>query len=475
MAMATAAGAERYRTGRVVGLASSAALGGFLFGYDSAVINGATSAIKSTFGLGDFAIGFVVSIALIGSAIGAWFAGGLAERYGRRPVMVIAAVLFFAASIGQALPVGIVDLCIWRFIGGAGIGVASVMAPMYIAEIAPAALRGRMSSLQQLAIVIGIFATGLVNELILTSAGGVSTNTFWLGLAAWQWMFLLMVIPAVVYAFLALRLPESPRFLIGVGKTEKATAVLASIYIDDVVPLVNSIANSLKGDHKPRFSDLRGKRLGLMPIVWIGILLSVFQQFVGINAVFYYSNTIWQAVGFSEGQAFQTSLITTAVNVVFTVVAIALVDRVGRKPLLIVGSMGMIVTLGVLTYVFGTAPVVVGNPVLSDGPDIAAMVAFNLYVAFFAATWGPVVWVLISEIFPNRIRAAALALATAAQWIANFIVSTTFPGLASVSLGLAYGIFTAFAILSLLFVITKVKETKGMQLEDIGSLEPVKA
>jgi len=475
MAMATVAGAERYRTGRVIGLASSAALGGFLFGYDSAVINGATSAIKSTFGLGDFAIGFVVSIALIGSAIGAWFAGGLAERYGRRPVMVIAAVLFFAASIGQAFPVGIVDLCVWRFIGGAGIGVASVMAPMYIAEIAPAALRGRMASLQQLAIVIGIFATGLVNELILTAAGGVSTNTFWLGLGAWQWMFLLMVIPAVIYALLALRLPESPRFLIGVGKTEKATAVLASIYIDDVVPLVNSIANSLKGDHKPRFSDLRGKRLGLMPIVWIGILLCAFQQFVGINAVFYYSNTIWQAVGFSEGQAFQTSLITTAVNVVFTVVAIALVDRVGRKPLLIVGSIGMIVTLGVLTYVFGTAPIVDGNPVLSDGPDIAAMVAFNLYVAFFAATWGPVVWVLISEIFPNRIRAAALALATAAQWIANFIVSTTFPGLASVSLGLAYGIFTVFAILSLLFVIAKVKETKGMQLEDIGNLETARA
>ena len=227
MAMSMATGSERYRTGRVVGLASSAALGGFLFGYDSAVINGASSAIKSTFGLGDFAIGFVVSIALIGSAIGAWFAGGLAERYGRRPVMVIAAVLFFAASIGQALPVGIVDLCIWRFIGGAGIGVASVMAPMYIAEIAPAALRGRMASLQQLAIVIGIFATGLVNELILTAAGGVSTNSFWLGLAAWQWMFLLMVIPAVVYAVLALRHPESPRFLIGVGKTEKATAVLA--------------------------------------------------------------------------------------------------------------------------------------------------------------------------------------------------------------------------------------------------------
>lgn len=461
---------EHYRTGRVVGLASAAALGGFLFGYDSAVINGAKDAIQTTFGLGNFAIGFVVSIALIGSAVGAWFAGGFAERYGRRPVMVIAAILFFAASIGQAFPFGIVDLCIWRFIGGAGIGVASVMAPMYIAEIAPAALRGRMASLQQFAIVIGIFATGLVNWLVLNAAGGASTNTWLLGLEAWQWMFLLMVIPAVVYALLALRLPESPRFLIGAGKTEQATNVLKSIYTDDVSPLVANIANSLKGDHKPRLSDLKGRSLGLMPIVWIGILLSVFQQFVGINAVFYYSNTIWQAVGFSESQAFETSLITTVVNVVFTIVAIALVDRVGRKPLLIVGSIGMIVTLAVLTFVFGTAPVVDGSPVLSDGPDIAALIAFNLYVAFFAATWGPVVWVLISEIFPNRIRAAALALATAAQWVANFIVSTTFPGLAGISLGLAYGIFTAFAVLSLLFVIAKVKETKGVQLEDMDRI-----
>ena len=455
--------------------AITAALGGLLFGFDTAVIAGVTQDLTRVFQLTPELLGVTVASALWGTVLGSVFGGIPGDRWGRRTALKLLGVLYVISALGSGFAWDWPSLLIFRVIGGLAIGGSSVIGPMYIAEIAPAALRGRMASLQQLAIVIGIFATGLINELILTAAGGVSTNTFWLGLAAWQWMFLLMVIPAVVYAVLALRLPESPRFLIGVGKTEKATAVLASIYIDDVVPLVTSITNSLKGDHKPRFSDLRGKRLGLMPIVWIGILLSVFQQFVGINAVFYYSNTIWQAVGFSEGQAFQTSLITTAVNVVFTVVAIALVDRVGRKPLLIVGSIGMIVTLGVLTFVFGTAPVVDGNPVLSDGPDIAAMVAFNLYVAFFAATWGPVVWVLISEIFPNRIRAAALALATAAQWIANFIVSTTFPGLASVSLGLAYGIFTAFAILSLLFVIAKVKETKGMQLEDIGSLETVKA
>lgn len=463
---------DDYRVGRVVGLAGTAALGGFLFGYDSAVINGAASAIQSTFGLSPLELGFVVSIALIGSAVGAWFAGSLAERFGRRRVMLIAAALFMASAIGQAFPFAAADLTVWRFIGGAGIGVASVMAPMYIAEIAPAKLRGRMGSMQQLAIVVGIFATGLVNWLILGAAGGDSTNDWLFGIAAWQWMFLSMVIPALIYGLLVLRIPESPRYLVAIGEETKAAEVLRTIYRNDVAPMVHQIAESLKGDHKPRLSDLRGRAFGLMPIVWIGIGLSAFQQFVGINAVFYYSNTIWEAVGFSESQAFETSLITTVVNIAFTLVAIALIDRVGRKPLLLVGSTGMVVMLGILTWVFGTAPVNSdGQPVLGDGVDIIALLAFNLYVAFFAATWGPVVWVLLGEMFPNRIRAAALALAAAAQWVANFVVSTAFPPLSSISLGLAYGIFTGFAILSIPFVAKFLRETKGVSLEQMGTLE----
>lgn len=461
-----------YRTGRVVGLATTAALGGFLFGYDSAVINGAKGAIQNTFALGDFAIGLVVSIALIGSAIGAWFAGRLADRFGRQPVMLMAAALFMAAAIGQAFPVSVYDLVFWRFIGGAGIGVASVMAPMYISEIAPASMRGRMSSLQQFAIVIGIFATGLANYLILNAAGGSAQNDWLFGLPAWQWMFLSMVIPALIYGLLALRLPESPRYLVQRGKDEEARAVLRQIYTVNPDARVDDIRNSMAGDPKSSFADLRGNRFGLMPLVWIGIILSALQQFVGINAVFYYSNTIWESVGFTEDQAFQTSLITTGVNVAFTVVAIALVDRVGRKPLLLVGSVGMVITLAILTYVFGTAPIGAdGNPVLTDGPDVVAMFSFNIYVAFFAATWGPVVWVLLGEMFPNRMRAAALALAVAAQWTANFIVSTAFPPIAGKSLGIAYGIFTIFALLSIPFVMRKIKETKGIELEDMDDLE----
>ena len=476
MATASQTAGKDYRTGRVVGLASTAALGGFLFGYDSAVINGAATALKDIFGLSGFGIGFVVSIALIGSAIGAWFTGSLADRFGRKKVMLVAAALFLVAAIGQAFPVGVYDLCFWRFLGGFGIGVASVMAPMYIAEIAPAQIRGRMGSLQQFAIVIGIFATGLINFLVLNAAGGNARNEWLLGLEAWQWMFLSMLVPAIVFGLLVLRIPESPRYLVSIGKTAEAGQVLSTIYTVDVTPMVNDIQASLQGDHKPRMSDLRGKSFGLLPIVWIGILLSAFQQFVGINAVFYYSNTIWEAVGFTEAQAFETSLITTGVNVAFTIVAIALVDRVGRKPLLLVGSAGMVVTLATLTYIFGTAPIGSdGQPVLTDGPDVIAMIAFNAYVAFFAATWGPVVWVLLGEMFPNRIRAAALAVAASAQWAANFIVSTTFPGLAGISLGLAYGIFTAFAILSIPFVARYIKETKGVPLEDMGQLEGARA
>lgn len=461
-----------YRTGRVIGLASTAALGGFLFGFDSAVINGAASGIKATFALSSFALGLVVSIALIGSAIGAWFAGYLAERFGRRRVMLVAAALFLLSAFGQAFPLGVYDLCLWRLIGGAGIGVASVMAPMYIAEIAPAQLRGRMGSLQQFAIVIGIFSTGLTNYLILGAAGSDSLNEWLFGIPAWRWMFLTMVIPALVYGYFAWRLPESPRYLVEIGKYDEAATVLSQIYTDDVTARVEDIRVSMQGEHKPRMSDLRGKRFGLMPLVWIGIILSSLQQFVGINAVFYYSNTIWEAVGFSEGQAFQTSLITTGVNVAFTLVAIALVDKVGRKPLLLVGSFGMVAMLGTLTFVFGTAPIGSnGQPVLTDGPDIVALLAFNIYVAFFAATWGPVVWVLLGEMFPNRIRAAALAVAAAAQWVANFLVSTAFPPLADISLGLAYSVFTIFAILSIWFVIRHIHETKGVELEDMAELE----
>ncbi len=474
---------ESIHVRRVVALAIIAALGGFLFGYDSSVINGANKAVFANFNITEgFVQGFVVSIALLGSALGAFIGGRFAQKYGRKRVMLVAAALFLVAGIGTGLPIGIYDFMFWRVVGGFAIGLAAVVSPMYIAEIAPAKYRGRLISLFQFAIVIGIFATQLVNQVIVTIAGGSASNEIG-PLEAWQWMFILMVIPAAIYGLLAAGLPESPRYLVGIGRFDQAKKVLESIFVGDVEPKIKSIRDSIDSEAKPTFSDLRSKKHLILPVVWLGLGLAVFQQLVGINAVFYYSNLIWSSVGFPESEAFTTSTIISLVNVVFTVVAILLIDRVGRKPLLLVGSCGMALTLGTLAVLFATAPKIVagpgvaastvGHPILSDTGGIIAVLALNTFVAFFAATWGPIVWVLLGEMFPNSIRAAALSVTVMANWLANFVVSEMFPGLANASLGLAYGLFTLFAVLSIFYVWKFVKETKGAELEAMDGLENV--
>ncbi|GGT86011.1 sugar porter family MFS transporter [Actinomadura citrea] len=452
-------------------LAGAAALGGFLFGYDSSVINGTVDALKEEFGLGGFAVGFVVSAALLGCAAGAWFAGPLSDRIGRVRVMLIAAGLFVISSLGSALAFSAVDLTAWRLVGGLAIGAASVIAPAYIAEIAPAELRGRLGSLQQMAIVLGIFAALVVDYVIARVSDGGATGTFPWGGGAWRWMFASAVVPAVMYGVIATTIPESPRYLVKKHETARARQVLRRVMgRGDVDVKITEIGRSIAVDRPVRLGDLRGDRLGLMPIVWAGILLSVFQQFVGINVIFYYSSSLWQAVGFSENDAMLTSVINSIVNVAFTLVAIALVDRIGRRPLLLAGAAGMAVALGTLTVCFATAPVVDGKPDLGGVAGPVALVAANVFVASFAATWGPVVWVMLGEMFNNFIRASALAVAAAAQWLANWVITTTFPGISGFSLGLAYGLYTLFSILAFLFVLRAVPETKGRELEDMDGL-----
>jgi sugar porter (SP) family MFS transporter len=451
-----------------------AALGGFLFGFDSSVINGGVNAIRDEFDIGSALIGFVVSIALLGSAVGAWFAGPLADRYGRIRVMLVAAAVFLVSAIGAGLPFAVWDLMFWRLVGGFAIGAASVIAPTYIAEVAPARLRGRLGSLQQLAIVFGIFVALLSDYALATAAGGSASDELWWGLEAWQWMFLVGVIPAAAYGLLALTIPESPRWLIARGRNDEARTILAEIDDGEVTvdERLRQIQSSVDTEVQPKLSDLRGPRFGLLPVVWVGILLSVFQQFVGINVIFYYSSTLWQAVGFTENDALLTGVLNSTVNIVATFIAIALIDRVGRKPLLLVGSAGMFVSLGTLTFVFATATTnSAGDPVITGATSTIALIAANAFVFFFAFSWGPVVWVLLGEMFPNRIRAAALSVAAAAQWMANFIISSSFPWLASRSLGIAYGIYTTFALLSFFFVMSKIKETKGRTLEDLSSAQ----
>jgi sugar porter (SP) family MFS transporter len=452
---------------KVVLVTGTAALGGFLFGYDTAVINGAVKAVGEHFQANPFILGLAVAIALIGAAIGAWFAGGLADRHGRVRVMVIAAVLFLISAFGSGFAFTIYDLALWRLIGGMGVGAASVIAPAYIAEISPARLRGRLGSLQQMAIVTGIFASLLVDYALVTSSGGAA-EPFWGGVQTWRWMFFSLAIPAVLYGGLALTIPESPRYLVALGELTRASEVLRKFVGGDVDHRISEIRQSLEGkQEKANFSVLRkANGRGLQPIVWVGILLSVFQQFTGINVIFYYSSVLWQAVGFTEKDATLTSVITSITNIVTTLIAIALVDKVGRKPLLLVGAAGQGICLLIMAVIFGAAPVVGGVPQLG-GAGIVAVLAANLYVVFFGCSWGPVVWVMLGEMFSNKIRAIALAIAASAQWIANFIITVTFPSLSALSLGVAYGVYTLFAFLAVAFVIKFVRETKGMELEEM--------
>jgi SP family sugar:H+ symporter-like MFS transporter len=454
---------------RVILIASVAAMGGLLFGYDSAVINGANSAIQSHFNISNSTLGFAVASALLGAAAGAMTAGRIADRIGRLRVMQIAAVLFLISAIGTAFAPSIEVLVVGRIVGGLGVGVASVIAPAYIAETSPARIRGRLGSLQQLAIVLGIFLSFLINWALQAAAGGASNDLA--GFPAWRWMFIVMAAPAVIYGGLALTIPESPRYLIASHRIPEARKVLTLLFGEKNLDLtITRIQDSLKSDTKPSWRDLKGPNGKVYSIIWVGLLLSIFQQFVGINVIFYYSNILWEAVGFKESQSNEISVFTSIVNVVVTVVAIMLVDKVGRKPLLLVGSAGMFITLGAMAVCFGSATKdAAGNPVLHGVWGPIALVAANLFVVFFGVSWGPVVWVLLGEMFPNRIRAAALSLAAAGQWVANWVVTVSFPSLKSFNLSFAYGLYTLFALLSLLFVMRFVRETKGMALEDMDA------
>ncbi|MFJ6570877.1 sugar porter family MFS transporter [Streptomyces sp. NPDC091292] len=452
--------------GHVIFIAAAAAMGGFLFGYDSSVINGAVEAIRSRYNIGSAALAQVIAIALIGCAIGAATAGRIADRIGRIRCMQIAAVLFTISAVGSALPFALWDLAFWRIVGGFAIGMASVIGPAYIAEVSPPAYRGRLGSFQQAAIVIGIAVSQLVNYAILQAAGGNQRGKI-IGLEAWQVMLGVMVIPAVLYGLLSLAIPESPRYLISAGKYDKARTVLADVEGDkiDMDARVAEIETAMRREHKSTFKDLKGSRFYFLPIVWVGIGLSAFQQLVGINVAFYYSSTLWQSVGVDPTTSFFYSFTTSIINIIGTVVAMIFVDRIGRRPLALIGSTGMAIGLALEAWAFSYS--------LVDGklPNVqgwVALIAAHWFVFFFAMSWGVVVWVFLGEMFPNRIRAAALGVAASAQWIANWAITASFPSLADWNLSATYVIYACFAALSIPFVLLFVKETKGKTLEEMG-------
>ncbi|GAA3284028.1 sugar porter family MFS transporter [Nesterenkonia halobia] len=447
-----------------------AAFGGFLFGFDTAVINGAVSAIQSTFGLSDWLIGFAVSSALLGCMVGAWVGGSLSDRLGRVGAMLIAASAFFVSAIGSGLSVGPVDLIAWRLLGGVGVGMASVIAPAYIAEVAPTNLRGRLGSLWQLAIVVGIFAAAVSNAFVSNLAGG-SDAELWLGMDAWRWMFVIEAAPALIYGLLATSIPESPRYLVSRGDDRRAAQVLREVVglseESEVREKIAEISRTINLESRQKVRDLVAGGT-IMPILWVGLGLAVFQQFVGINVIFYYSNTLWQAVGLTEDQSFLIQVITTSVNILATVIGILIVDKVGRRMPLAVGSAGMAVGLGMMAVAFSQAVTVGGELELPGAWGMIALISANVFVLFFGATWGPFMWVLLGEMFPNRIRAIALGVSAAANWLANFVISTVFPSMADLSLVFAYGFYAVSALLSLVFVLKWVPETKGRELEDMS-------
>jgi SP family sugar:H+ symporter-like MFS transporter len=451
--------------GHIIFITAAAAMGGFLFGYDSSVINGAVEAIRDKYDIGSGTLAQVIAIALIGCAIGAATAGRIADRIGRIRCMQIASVLFTISAVGSALPFALWDLAFWRIIGGFAIGMASVIGPAYIAEVSPPAIRGRLASFQQAAIVLGIAVSQLVNYAILQGADGDQRGKI-IGLEAWQLMLGVMVIPAVIYGLLSFAIPESPRFLLSVGRESDARGVLADVEGKDIDldARVTEIKTAMHREHKSKFSDLLRTRFSFLPIVWVGIGLSVFQQLVGINVAFYYSSTLWQSVGINPSSSFFYSFTTSIVNIIGTAIAMVFVDRIGRRPLALIGSAGMAVSLALEAWAFSSK----SGSTLPNTEGTVALVAAHCFVLFFALSWGVVVWVFLGEMFPNRIRAAALGVAASAQWIANWAITASFPTLSDWNLSGTYVIYTCFAVLSIPFVLIFVKETKGKTLEEMG-------
>ncbi len=448
-----------------------ATIGGFLFGFDSGVINGTQKGLQLAFDSNTAGTGFNVASMLLGCALGAFCAGPLADRYGRRSLLMVAAVLFLVSAWGSGIAQSSPVFVIFRVLGGIGVGMASILAPAYISEVTPARFRGAMSTVQQIAIITGLFVAFISNYLFAKFAGS-STTSFWWGYEAWRWMFWVELIPAILFFCALLLIPESPRFLVVTEQTDRARLVLARLFGEHMAQrkLAEIQATLVADHHRPRLRDLIDERTGrLRRLAWVGIGLASFQQLVGINVIFYYGAVLWQSVGFTESDSLMINIISGGLSIFACVITILLVDRIGRKPILLVGSIGMALSLGIVTLVFAGADYSAsGALALSDDQGKLALIAANAYVFFFNGSWGPVMWVMLGEMFPNRLRGSGLALSGLFQWGTNFIITMTFPVLlVSIGLAGAYGFYTLSAVLSIIFVWKMVRETKGLELEEM--------
>ena len=448
--------------GYIMLLTLVATLGGLLFGYDTAVISGAEKSIQAFLidglNLSSIAHGATVSSALIGCIIGGAISGILSSRIGRKNTLMVAAALFFVSALGSGRPeflffnygeptMGLLYMFnFYRIIGGIGVGLASAVSPMYISEIAPAHMRGRLISFNQFAIIFGMLVVYFVNWNI---AKGQSIE--WINETGWRYMFLSEAIPAAIFGILLFFVPETPRYLAMQGHNEKALRILERINGTE-------IAKKIMSDIKVTLASTASSKIFAYgkKVIIIGILLSVFQQFVGINVALYYAPRIFESMGAAKDASMLQTIVMGLVNVVFTVVAILTVDKWGRKPLLITGSIGMavgMIAIGLLSYFK-----IIG---------ISTLVFIIIYTASFMMSWGPICWVLIGEIFPNKIRGRAIAIAVAVQWAANYFISSTYPAMMEFSGGTTYMFYGVMSILSAIFVWKMVPETKGKSLEEM--------
>ncbi len=467
--------AESTSSSYLLKLTIVATLGGLLFGYDTAVISGTVSSLERffvlPFGLGELGanarLGFVVSSALIGCIIGGVSGGLISKKLGRKNGLILAALLFLFSAIGSSMPemflkpIGEGDhtfiyiFIVYRIIGGIGVGLASMLSPLYIAEIAPAKSRGKLVSMNQFAIIFGMLIVYFVNYFIAKQG-----DDTWLNTVGWRWMFASETIPATLFLIMLFFVPDTPRSLVLKSQPEKALDVLIKVNgVEEGKKILADIQNTVVSHSGKLFS------FGMTVIV-IGVLLSVFQQFVGINVVLYYAPEIFKSMGSGTDTALLQTIIVGAVNLLFTVLAIITVDKYGRKPLMIIGALGMAFAMFAL-----------GTTFFMESVGKGALIFMLIYVASFAMSWGPVTWVLLSEIFPNKIRGRALAVAVAAQWISNYLVSWTFPMmdknsylLETFNHGFAYWIYGVMAVLATILVWKFVPETKGKTLEEMEKI-----
>jgi SP family arabinose:H+ symporter-like MFS transporter len=429
----------------VIAVTLVAAIGGLIFGFDTAIVAGATRYMKEQFSLNALQEGWAVSVVLIGCMFGAGLAGPISDRIGRRRFMLISAVLFLVSAVGCALPRTITEFVVFRFVGGLGIGSAAVLSPLYIAEIAPARVRGALVSVNQLAIVTGILLAYFVNWIFASS-----------GPSNWRWMYAMGALPSVLFFLLLLRVPESPRWLVKKGREDEARSILtradsaeaAAAGIRDIKDTLALEEGSFREIFRPAFRR---------PLL-IAVVLAVFQQITGINAILYYAPRIFEGAGFARMSAIGQSAIVGLVNMLFTIVAIVLADKVGRRPLLLVATGGMGVSLLLLGAAFKF-------PLL---PASALLFIILLYIAFFASAMGPLVWVVMAEIFPIKVRGSAMGLATLVLWFADFIVTLTFPIISDkFHPSTAFWIYAVMCAADLIFMWFYLPETKGKSLEEI--------